>query len=316
MLKVPYHMVEGLPENPDQFQMYKLTQDGGVRWPTTNLSTAIKEGLYYASSTATNLPVPGRPCFLDVKQNGNELIQVAYENQDTGATRYARRYSGSFWTPWIKSPLPSEVQLGKVFTDSGKLLSLQNPDLNALTQVGFYYAVGSSNGPNLEFGVTTNGYVEVFTRDDADPFISQRYTTYNDGRIFNRVNNNGAWTRWKELSALTATTEYTDIVLINNAQPYVGEGYTHPQFAKVGNQVYIRGEMSAAFAPGQIIGYLPGGYRPSRKHRYMQSTVVLGVYQEVIRWSIDTNGAIRLDGVWGQDGSQTEAYALHTSFLI
>ncbi|MCY1690758.1 hypothetical protein OVA29_08830 [Exiguobacterium sp. SL14] len=83
MQKVPYHMVEGLPENPDQFQMYKLTQDGGARWTTTNLSTAIKEGLYYAASTAINLPVPGRPCFVDVKQNGNEVIQVAYENQDT-----------------------------------------------------------------------------------------------------------------------------------------------------------------------------------------------------------------------------------------
>lgn len=296
--------------------MYKLTQDGGARWPTTNLSTAIKEGLYYAASTATNLPVPGRPCFLDVKQNGNELIQVAYENQDTGATRYARRYSGTFWTPWIKSPLPSEVQLGKVFTDSGKLLSLQNPDLNALTQVGFYYAVGSSNGPSLEFGVTTNGYVEVFTRDDANTFISQRYTTYNDGRIFNRVNNNGVWTQWKELFATTATTQYTDIVLINNAQPYSGAGYTPPQFAKVGNKVYVRGEISAAFAPGQIIGYLPVGYRPSRKHRYIQSTTVSSVYEESIRLSIDTNGAIRLDGAWGQDGAQTEAYALNTSFLI
>lgn len=85
MPKVPYVMVEGLPENPDLFQLYKLTQDGGERWQTNNLSTAIKEGLYYAASTATNLPVPGRSCFLDVKQNGNELIQVAYENQDTGA---------------------------------------------------------------------------------------------------------------------------------------------------------------------------------------------------------------------------------------
>jgi len=150
----------------------------------------------------------------------------------------------------------------------------------------------------------------------VNPFISQRFTTYNDGRIFNRVNNNGVWTEWKELFATTATTQYTDIVLINNAQPYSGAGYTPPQFAKVGNQVYVRGEISAAFAPGQIIGYLPAGYRPSRKHRYIQSTTVTTPYEESIRLSIDTNGAIRLDGAWGQEGSQTEAYALHTPFLI
>lgn len=80
MPKVPYSMVEGLPDNPDLFQLYKLTQDGGARWQTTNLSTAIKEGFYYAGSTATNLSVPGRPCFLDVKRNGDEQIQVACEN--------------------------------------------------------------------------------------------------------------------------------------------------------------------------------------------------------------------------------------------
>lgn len=318
MPKVPYVMVEGLPENPDLFQLYKLTQDGGARWQTTNLSTAIKEGFYYAASTATNLPVPGRPCFLDVKQNGNELIQVAYENQDTGAARYARRYSGSFWTPWIKSPLPSEVQLGKVFTDSGKLLSLQNPDLNALTQIGFYYAVGSSGGPNLEFGVTTNGYVEVFTRDDSDPFISQRYTTYNDGRIFARVNNNGTWTRWKELSALTATTEYTNITLANGAQPYSGAGY-NPQVAKVGNMVFLRGELaSGTSAVGSIVGYLPVGYRPSQPHRFVQSSIVRTTSQEYNRWSIATNGALRLEGSTRDEGTEliADALAIHTSFLI
>lgn len=170
----------------------------------------------------------------------------------------------------------------------------------------------------MEFGVTTNGYVEVFTRDDTDPFISQRYTTYNDGRIFIRVNNNGIWTRWKELSALTATTEYTNITLANGAQPYSGAGY-NPQVAKVGNMVFLRGELaSGTSAVGSIVGYLPVGYRPSQPHRFVQSSIVRTTSQEYNRWSIATNGALRLEGSTRDEGTEliADALAIHTSFLI
>ena len=318
MQKVPYHMVEGLPDNPDQFQMYKLTQDGGARWQTTNLNTAIKEGLYYAASTATNLPVPGRPYLVDVKQNGNEVIQVAYENQNDGTNCYTRRYSGSAWNAWVKTPLPSEVQLGKVFTDAGKTLSLTNPDLDALTQSGFFYVTNSTNGPFNEFGGTTNGFLDVLVRDHSNVQVKQIFTAYGSSRMFTRINNEGIWTRWKELSALTATTEYVDITLANGAQSYSGAGY-NPQVARVGNMVFLRGELaSGSAAVGSIVGYLPTGYRPSQPHRFVQSSIVRLTSQEYDRWSIATNGAIRLEGATRDDGTDliADALAIHTSFLI
>lgn len=138
MPKVPYVMVEGLPENPDQFQLYKLTQDGGKRWQSTDLNNAINEGFYYASSTALNIPVSGRSYMVDVKNNVGEFItdvvQVAYESSTAVTNTYFRRYStaGGTWNAWTKIPLSSEVQLGKVFTDAGKTLSLTSPDLDTL----------------------------------------------------------------------------------------------------------------------------------------------------------------------------------------
>lgn len=318
MQKVPYHMVEGLPENPDQFQMYKLTQDGGTRWPSTDLNTAIKEGFYYAAGTTSNLPVPGRPYLVDVKQNGSDVIQNAYENQNDGTNRYTRRYSGSTWSAWVKTPLPSEVQLGKVFTDTGKTLSLTSPDLDALTLSGFFYVTNSTNGPFNEFGGTTNGFVDVLVRDHANIQIKQIFTAYGSSRMFTRINNEGIWTRWKELSALTATTEYIDITLANGAQTYSGAGY-NPQVAKVGNMVFLRGELaSGSAAVGSIVGYLPVGYRPSQPHRFVQSSIVRLTSQEYDRWSIATNGAIRLEGATRDDGTDliADALAIHTSFLI
>lgn len=318
MPKVPYSMVEGLPDNPDLFQLYKLTQDGGARWLSTNLNTAIKEGFYYAAGTASNLPVPGRPYLVDVKQNGTDVIQVAYENQNDGTNRYTRRYSGSTWNAWVKTPLPSEVQLGKVFTDTGKTLSLTSPDLDTLVQSGFFYVTQSTNGPSVEFGVTTNGFLDVLVRDHSNVQVKQIFTTFDSSRMFTRINNAGVWTRWKELSALTATTEYTDITLANGAQAHSGAGY-NPQVAKVGNIVYLRGELaSGTSAVGSIVGYLPVGYRPSQSHRFVQSSIVRTVSQEYNRWSIATNGALRLEGSTRDEGTEliADALAINTSFLI
>ncbi|MCY1690759.1 pyocin knob domain-containing protein [Exiguobacterium sp. SL14] len=161
----------------------------------------------------------------------------------------------------------------------------------------------------MEFGVTTNGYVEVFTRDDADPFISQRYTTYNDGRIFNRVNNSGVWTSWKELAQNAVTSQYTDIALINGAQAYASAGY-NPQVARVGNQVYVRGELAYnTVQVGTIIGYLPAGYRPSQMHRYLQSSVSQTNTMQN-RWSIATNGAIKLESSTS-DSNVSRCYRHH-----
>lgn len=316
MPKVPLAMIEGLPSSPDDFQLYKLTQDGGARWQSTNLNTTTKEGFYYAAGTATNLPVPGRPYLIDVKQNANEVIQIAYENQNDGTNRYTRRYSGSTWSAWVKTPLPSEVQLGKIFTDTGKTLSLTSPDLDTLVQSGFFYVTQSINGPSVEFGVTTNGFLDVLVRDHSNVQVKQIFTTFDSSRMFTRINNAGVWTRWKELSALTATTEYIDIPLANGAQTFAPAGY-NPQFAKIGNEVFIRGEIDSETAPtGRIIGYLPVGFRPSKMHRFLQSNVIRAEAQWC-RWSINTNGAIKLDNMTGSvEGLIAESLAIHTSFLI
>lgn len=324
MQKVPYHMVEGLPDNPNQFQMYKLTQDGGKRWQSTDLNNAINEGFYYALGSAFNVPIANRNYMVDVKRQENpeiiEILQVAYESSTTTTNMYFRRYStaGGNWNAWTKMPLPSEVQIGKVFTDTGKTLSLTNPDLDALTQSGFFYVTNSTNGPFNEFGGTTNGFVDVLVRDHTNTQIKQIFTAYGSSRMFTRINNDGVWTRWKELSALTATTEYVDITLAGGVQPYSGAGY-NPQVAKVGNMVYLRGELaSGTAAVGSIVGYLPTGYRPSQPHRFVQSSIVRLTSQEYDRWSIATNGAIRLEGATRDEGTDliADALAIHTSFLI
>lgn len=220
--KIPYHIVEGLPDNPDQFQMYKLTQDGGKRWQSNDLNNAINEGFYYALGSALNVPIANRNYMVDVKRQENtqiiEILQVTYESSTT-TNMYFRRYStaGGTWNARTKIRLPSEVQLGKVFTDTGKTLSLTSPDLDALTQSGFFYVTNSTNSPFNEFGGTTNGFADVLVHDHTNTQIKQIFTAYGSSRMFTRINNKGVWTRWKELSALTARTEYVDIMLANGA---------------------------------------------------------------------------------------------------
>lgn len=68
-----------------------------------------------------------------------------------------------------------------------------NPD--SVTKAGFYYLL---NGPGRPNG--RNGYLLVQQNNTDSKYVTQLYIDVLDGRMYNRVRNNGVWQPWKQLA--------------------------------------------------------------------------------------------------------------------
>lgn len=77
--------------------------------------------------------------------------------------------------------------------DGQNLNTGTNPD--SITKAGFYYLLNGPGRPN-----DRNGYLLVQQYNTDAKYITQLYTDVVDGRMYNRVRNNGAWQPWKQLA--------------------------------------------------------------------------------------------------------------------
>lgn len=68
-----------------------------------------------------------------------------------------------------------------------------NPD--SITKAGFYYLLNGPGRPN-----DRNGYLLVQQYNTDTKYINQLYIDVVDGRVYNRVRNNGVWQPWKQLA--------------------------------------------------------------------------------------------------------------------
>ncbi|HFU4448718.1 TPA: DUF859 family phage minor structural protein [Streptococcus suis] len=88
------------------------------------------------------------------------------------------------------NPIQMHQLTGK---DGQNLNTGTNPD--SITKAGFYYLL---NGPGRPNG--RNGYLLVQQLNTDTKYITQLYIDVVDGRMYNRVRNNGTWQPWKQLA--------------------------------------------------------------------------------------------------------------------
>ncbi|MGV3311329.1 DUF859 family phage minor structural protein [Streptococcus suis] len=77
--------------------------------------------------------------------------------------------------------------------DGQNLNTGTNPD--SITKAGFYYLLNGPGRPN-----DRNGYLLVQQYNTDTKYINQLYIDVLDGRMYNRVRNNGVWQPWKQLA--------------------------------------------------------------------------------------------------------------------
>ncbi|HFI0803129.1 TPA: DUF859 family phage minor structural protein [Streptococcus suis] len=127
--------------------------------------------------------------------------------------------------------------------------SATNPDL--ITKAGFYYLLNGPGRPN-----DRNGYLLVQQYNTDSKYVTQLYIDVLDGRMYNRVKNNGNWQPWKQLATtdmvgaqkhrLTAD-DGTAIIATGDWNNYLSTGFyvglnltNEPKFAGMLNAKYVK----------------------------------------------------------------------------
>lgn len=110
------------------------------------------------------------------------------------------------------------------------ITSTTNPDL--ITKAGFYYLLNGPGRPN-----DRNGYLLVQQYNTDSKYVTQLYIDVLDGRMYNRVKNNGNWQPWKQM----ATTD-----MVGNQK--------HRLTADDGNAIVASGDWNNYLTTGFYVG--------------------------------------------------------------
>ena len=146
-----------------------------------------------------------------------------------------------------------------------------------------------------------DGWIETYFWDNTGAYDAQLFIPQtSDKRLSVRTRqNNSSWpTSWKELAyaeeipTLPADTGWINVPLASG----ISDGGTIPQYKKVGNQVFLRGDYSGTKTAGTALnlGYLPEGFRPP-DNVYI---LAVGNGARVGRVYITKDGAIGVDWIY------------------
>lgn len=88
---------------------------------TVDANNVLSHGLYYVSSTSTNIPVSSVGFFIINLKLGSNIIQSAYGN-NTNRDMFIRRYAGGAWGAWQQSETTTGAQ-GKVNSHAADMVA-------------------------------------------------------------------------------------------------------------------------------------------------------------------------------------------------
>lgn len=146
-----------------------------------------------------------------------------------------------------------------------KVNSTTELDLNNITDTGTYYLGGNSSAINHpDAGMA--GWLIVLNYNNGGR-VKQIWTRFTSGRgvvqtwmrVGNDVNTQTpSWYPWYRV--LAEDTGWVNITQSNLAQGTVGTGYYVPAYRRVGNIVYLKGQINGVTSRATEIFTLPSGY--------------------------------------------------------
>lgn len=158
-----------------------------------------------------------------------ELQQYAIHNEQKGVADglAALDANGKVNHADGSDPEQNAIKWAKGFGLGATAKSLTQPDLNVITDNGFYYCNGPTNAPD-NGGSASHGFLIHITIGD---YSLQIYSVYSNNSIYVRRQINGVWQSWKEqettsgaqskaIAAETNSKNYAD----NNFLPFDGSG--------------------------------------------------------------------------------------------
>ncbi|MGQ7659081.1 DUF859 family phage minor structural protein [Streptococcus suis] len=110
------------------------------------------------------------------------------------------------------------IQMHQLTGKEGQNLNTgTNPD--SITKAGFYYLLDGPGRPN-----DRNGYLLVQQYNTDTKYINQLYIDVIDGRVYNRVRNNGVWQPWKQLATTDMVGNQKHQLTTDNGTAIVASG--------------------------------------------------------------------------------------------
>ncbi|MGG4171410.1 BppU family phage baseplate upper protein [Bacillus safensis] len=210
--------------------------------------------------------------------NSKETTSGAQQKVDLHEAKAGIHVSSSDRLKW------NGAQLSKLTSDDGTLKYMSQPDLNTITNTGFYYL--SSLTTELNAPVNGNGYLVV---QNYGTYPYQEFTTYNNNtssvpavrqKFFrNKRSASDLWTPWAELAVANRDIAWQTPTLSNGWKQYVSpDGFPHTlRYSKDAmGVVEIIGSIYGGTLGNDVVAFtLPAGYRP------LQSTHFIGVASSV-----------------------------------
>jgi microcystin-dependent protein len=165
----------------------------------TNLASASKtDTLTVAGSNGISITGSGKTMTVSgvaasTSAVGTVQLSDSYTDPSTSkaATANAAKMAYDNAVAWAKG-----FGLGDIAKD------ISSTDLNAVDATGFYKGTTLTNAPTSE-------YFYVLNMKHSATFKSQTLINFYTGTIYQRVNNNGTWTAWKQIATTDVATQQT-----------------------------------------------------------------------------------------------------------
>jgi hypothetical protein len=254
----------------------------------TDFNACTASGFYQINQFATNGPpflgqgtAPAVAGTLTVvAQSTTELVQV-WQLRNTGAADPARLWirscTGGAWRPWTSV-------LGDRYPAA---------DCNTLEQ---HNGTWRTNATTLNAPVAANGIVTTTWFGQAAQPVSQFWVGGSPTpMLFWRAFAGSAWSAWTQLAGPLA---WTNVATAGYVATGITAGSPPPTIARVGNIVYLQGQLTVAslpFTSGTLtLMTLPAEWRPLQ-HRYVDMLAMSATVRAVVSATVNfSSGSVMI----------------------
>jgi len=218
--------------------------------------------------------------------NGTNFYKVWHQNNDgAGSGLDADTIDGKHYTDiqaWVKG-----YGLGAASAVKSNLNTLTSSDS------GFWEVTQTTQGSPW-VGIHKGSVIHLCGANHKVQLFIE--SALNEAYV--RTYQSGYWSEWHRLITDYDLEPYwINLPLINGVQPY-STSY-QPRYCKIGNIAFLIGAVKN-ISGAVTIATLPPEFRPLQTHTFIQNTTMISTTQATYaRWTIGTDGTIKLEGIGG-----------------
>lgn len=295
-------------------QNHKLTEDDGTRIEVSlknnkELLHNLSPGDYYA----TSVPITSSSSsagFLSVMERKNSVTHITFSPYNSPEIWFKRYYNE--WTDWeLLNPSIDDydIQKYKLTQDDGSRIYLReiNYDISTL-DTGQYLITYASNVDwnivnNPDTPYTRTGHIAMLdvTKDHTGRKQFVYWQSHKNQVFVATTHTDGVLRDWKEITYTQEDTGWVPLNLINGAVPYSDSSLPYYRFTNNNGDrtIKIKATIKGISETNTVVATLPNyiSEHIDQTLAFVQNCSLYSGDATVARWTIQTNGDIKLENV-------------------